>query len=92
MFCLANRDSVRLWHKETAVGHDRVPGNDPATTGTGRWQEGAVDNAIGYVVWDWNGTLFDDVSASVRSINVMLRKRALPGMDFLPSTRRDGRD
>ena len=28
-----------------------------------------------YVVWDWNGTLFDDVQISVDAVNYMLEKR-----------------
>lgn len=31
-----------------------------------------------HIVWDWNGTLLDDVAASVDAINHMLRKRNLP--------------
>lgn len=29
------------------------------------------------VFWDWNGTLFDDVDASLRAVNAMLEKRGL---------------
>ena len=29
------------------------------------------------VFWDWNGTLFDDVGASLEAVNVMLEKRGL---------------
>lgn len=31
-----------------------------------------------HIVWDWNGTLLDDVQASVNAINVLLRERHLP--------------
>jgi phosphoglycolate phosphatase len=30
------------------------------------------------VIWDWNGTLFDDVAHSVKCINKMLMRRELP--------------
>ncbi|MDR1274565.1 MAG: HAD hydrolase-like protein, partial [Odoribacteraceae bacterium] len=33
-----------------------------------------------HVIWDWNGTLLDDVAASVRAINCMLAARALPAV------------
>ncbi|MCR5150597.1 MAG: HAD hydrolase-like protein [Clostridiales bacterium] len=29
------------------------------------------------VIWDWNGTILDDVSASLRCVNDMLKKRSL---------------
>lgn len=31
-----------------------------------------------YIIWDWNGTLLDDVEASVWALNRMLDARALP--------------
>ncbi|MEI6211322.1 MAG: HAD family hydrolase [bacterium] len=31
-----------------------------------------------HIVWDWNGTLLDDVQASVNTINRLLAARALP--------------
>ena len=31
-----------------------------------------------YIVWDWNGTLLDDVPTCVRVMNGMLRRRGLP--------------
>lgn len=31
-----------------------------------------------YVVWDWNGTLFDDVELCIRVMNRMWEKRGLP--------------
>lgn len=31
-----------------------------------------------HIIWDWNGTLFDDIAACVGSINLMLEKRGLP--------------
>lgn len=33
---------------------------------------------IHHVIWDWNGTLLDDVQACVDAINVLLGRRALP--------------
>ena len=33
------------------------------------------------VIWDWNGTLLDDVSACIDSMNHMLRKRNMPEID-----------
>lgn len=33
---------------------------------------------IAHIVWDWNGTLLDDVGACVKAINAMLRHRDLP--------------
>ncbi len=35
-----------------------------------------------YIIWDWNGTLLCDVSASLRSVNDMLRRRNMPEMDI----------
>lgn len=34
------------------------------------------------VVWDWNGTIVDDVQASLSSVNDMLIKRGLPVIDL----------
>ena len=31
-----------------------------------------------HVLWDWNGTLLDDVDACVKSVNIMLEARSLP--------------
>ena len=35
-------------------------------------------DGIRHVIWDWNGTLFDDVDAALLSINTMLGERGLP--------------
>jgi phosphoglycolate phosphatase len=35
----------------------------------------------GHVIWDWNGTLLDDVQACVDAINRMLARRSLPMTD-----------
>lgn len=34
------------------------------------------------VIWDWNGTLLDDVSASLRSVNDMLIRRGMEKIDI----------
>lgn len=34
-----------------------------------------------HILWDWNGTLLDDVTASINSINVSLKKYGLPLLD-----------
>lgn len=36
----------------------------------------------GFCVWDWNGTLLDDVEVCVRTMNGMLGKRGLPLLDL----------
>lgn len=35
-----------------------------------------------YVIWDWNGTLLDDVSASLASVNDMLKERNMAPIDI----------
>ena len=30
------------------------------------------------IVWDWNGTLLDDVAVNIRTINTLLKRRELP--------------
>ena len=34
-----------------------------------------------YCIWDFNGTLFDDVGASINAVNTLLRERGLPTLD-----------
>jgi len=34
-----------------------------------------------HIIWDWNGTLIDDVWLVVEIMNKMLKKRNLPGLD-----------
>jgi phosphoglycolate phosphatase len=34
-----------------------------------------------YLIWDWNGTLFDDVDACVEAINRMIQRRGLPHLE-----------
>ena len=38
----------------------------------------AEQNKYTHVIWDWNGTLLDDVDWCVKSTNIMLEKRNLP--------------
>jgi phosphoglycolate phosphatase len=33
------------------------------------------------ILWDWNGTLLDDVDASIAALNVLLRRRGMPLVD-----------
>ncbi len=35
-----------------------------------------------HIIWDWNGTLLNDVSASLASINDMLKNRGMPPIDI----------
>ena len=39
--------------------------------------------AYRHIVWDWNGTLLDDVQASVNTINQLLASRSLPPTDTI---------
>lgn len=39
-------------------------------------------SGIDTLIWDWNGTLLDDVDVNVRVINEMLLKRDLPQLDL----------
>jgi phosphoglycolate phosphatase len=34
-----------------------------------------------HIIWDWNGTLLDDVDYSVGVMNILLRRRGLPALD-----------
>jgi len=34
------------------------------------------------IVWDWNGTLLDDIAVCVECMNVLLKKRNLPKLTF----------
>ncbi len=40
-----------------------------------------IRRMIKHILWDWNGTLLDDVEACVVAINRMLLRRRLPGID-----------
>jgi len=35
------------------------------------------ENGINHIIWDWNGTLLDDITACLATINQMLAKRGL---------------
>lgn len=34
-------------------------------------------NKYNYIIWDWNGTLFDDIKVNVKAINISLKKKNL---------------
>ena len=34
------------------------------------------------IIWDWNGTLLNDTTECIESINIMLEKRNMPLVDF----------
>ena len=34
-----------------------------------------------YIIWDWNGTLLNDIGASLASVNDMLELRGMPHID-----------
>ena len=36
------------------------------------------ENGVHHIIWDWNGTLLDDITACLATINRMLGKRGLP--------------
>jgi len=44
---------------------------------------GGVKRKLTTLVWDWNGTLLDDVHACIEAINVMLAERGLPPVDIV---------
>ena len=41
-----------------------------------------------HIIWDWNGTLLDDVAWCMTSINTMLKKRGLPTLDSVEAYHR----
>ena len=41
-----------------------------------------------HVIWDWNGTLLDDVACCIEAINIMLDERRLPTLDSVDAYRR----
>lgn len=41
-----------------------------------------------HVIWDWNGTLLDDLAWCVGIINIMLKKRGIPVLDSVESYHR----
>ena len=40
-----------------------------------------MERGLTTLVWDWNGTLLDDVRACIEAIGVMLAERGLPAVD-----------
>lgn len=46
---------------------------------------GSINNSkkIKAIIWDWNGTLLDDVAYSVNCINVLLRRRQMKTIDIV---------
>ena len=42
------------------------------------WQTPFESMQLTHVLWDWNGTLLDDVAASLASVNDMLARRGMP--------------
>ncbi len=40
-----------------------------------------MPHRIKHLLWDWNGTLLDDVDACVVALNVLLRRRGLPAVN-----------
>jgi phosphoglycolate phosphatase len=36
-----------------------------------------------HIIWDWNGTLLNDISWCMTSMNIMLRKRGLPTLESI---------
>lgn len=43
-----------------------------------------VEKKYSHIIWDWNGTLFDDVNWCVDVMNEMLLKRGLPPLSDVP--------
>jgi phosphoglycolate phosphatase len=40
-----------------------------------------MKNQLRHIVWDWNGTLLDDLEVCIESINILLTQRMLPIME-----------
>ena len=34
------------------------------------------------ILWDWNGTLIDDVGVALEAVNIMLERRSLPKINI----------
>ncbi len=45
--------------------------------------KGVIIIKYSYIIWDWNGTLLDDLSASLASVNDMLEKRKMEPVDIV---------
>ena len=57
-------------------GPERTPGANPAVNTTNDLSS-RFEN-VAHVIWDWNGTLLDDLQLCLDTINNMLDKRNLP--------------
>jgi phosphoglycolate phosphatase len=42
-----------------------------------------MENKYSHIIWDWNGTLFNDTNWCVDVINSMLKKRSLKTLESL---------
>lgn len=40
-----------------------------------------MNNQVRHIVWDWNGTLLDDLDVCIESVNILLNHRKLPLME-----------
>ncbi len=45
--------------------------------------KGVIIIKYSYIIWDWNGTLLDDLSASLTSVNDMLERRKMEPIDVV---------
>ncbi|MBE6584960.1 MAG: HAD family hydrolase [Ruminococcaceae bacterium] len=41
-----------------------------------------------HIIWDFNGTILDDIQLCINCVNVMLKKRSLPTLDSVEAYRR----
>lgn len=41
-----------------------------------------MESKIKYLIWDWNGTLFNDVHLGVKIINILLKNNNLPPLTY----------
>lgn len=44
---------------------------------------GEISMEYKFIIWDWNGTLLDDVGAALASVNDMLERRGKPPIDLV---------
>lgn len=58
----------------------KSPNDDPAAA---VWAETLVElvGPLGHVIWDWNGTLLDDVEYALETLNHLLGSHGLPSID-----------
>lgn len=45
--------------------------------------KGGITIKYTHIIWDWNGTLLDDISASLASVNDMLERRKMSPIDIV---------